>query len=1152
MVFSPYDSHQYFGANSYGMQAGMSQNFNMAPPSPRPQNLTSPMGFHQPVNQSFQSPTFQNAQMHRSASSFSEQRPNASSPAPSVVSKEKKSSAIKIINPDTKTEVSVQRVTPTPSITSGTDGKAIVKAPSPAPLRDSSPSRAPSVSSSHPRPVLTDSEKHERAEAARKAVLAKLEEERRAETGKREATETEEREREEAAGRRVREKEARETEEREKVEQKQREEHEEREKDLLAEREREELQKREVIEREEREKVTSEAAAREEREEREKATSEAAAREEREEREKVTSEAAAREEREEREKVTSEAAEREEREKVEREAAFEIEAKNATSENLTEPQQEHNEQEVSIETTADELKSPAEIKLAEERAKLEDLEEKLGAQTPEAPTEPQTPDSALGDDLSEARLDAGDKDIVGVSPRDTSLMGPPLRVDRTIKTPLDLPLLEAKEDELPEQPSSTLNALRSSTFIQDLRVVDYPDSITPPDSTLNVNSSAGKFKYDQQFLLQFQDVFTEKPAVDWEKRMKEVLGDSDDKRAGMGRAQSSAGSRTSLTSSAQSNPFGGLGLGMGTFGMGGKTSGTTSQQRFEVSTQQIHQTGPNPSGSVRNGPMSRTSSTTSAPRGIPPSPKMGSRSQRGSRRDKPHEDMVPPSSSASAIDAPAPLVPSTNRWQPRRAAAPGPGAAGIGGTEDVVLPPDVVQRKVKAALNKMTLEKFDRISDQILEIASQSKSEKDGRTLRQVIQLTFEKATDESVWSNMYARFCRKMLENIDPEIRDESIVDKEGVPVSAGQLFRKYLLNRCQEEFERGWKGNVPPLPEGATSEGEEQSKEAALLSEEYYLATAAKRRGLGLVSFIGELYRLQMLTERIMHQCIQKLLAVVDDPGEEEVESLCKLMTTVGEELDKDRGKKIMDAYIVRMQKMLNTDKLTSRIKFMILDVIDRRKRGWTGDVGLKGPRTIQEIHQEAAKQKAEEAAARSQRGHGGSHGGAHGGGHGPRAQFGRGDARNQSFGGVGMAGGSGSGNASHGGWQDVNSRQASQNKTAGDISRLGQFRATSGGASFGPSRNFSSLQSQSGDKKNVAPNALSKSDSNASSRAPSPQPTNSSSNIFDLLGGESPAAQEDKDVGGQDGRPKLNLLPRTVSNAESEKEEPPKDIYDTSDDE
>jgi len=51
------------------------------------------------------------------------------------------------------------------------------------------------------------------------------------------------------------------------------------------------------------------------------------------------------------------------------------------------------------------------------------------------------------------------------------------------------------------------------------------------------------------------------------------------------------------------------------------------------------------------------------------------------------------------------------------------------------------------------------------------------------------------------------------------------------------------------------------------DEKEEHALYSEEYYAAQKAKRRGLGLIKFIGELFKLQMLTERIMHECVKKL---------------------------------------------------------------------------------------------------------------------------------------------------------------------------------------------------------------------------------------------------------------------------------------------
>ena len=54
-------------------------------------------------------------------------------------------------------------------------------------------------------------------------------------------------------------------------------------------------------------------------------------------------------------------------------------------------------------------------------------------------------------------------------------------------------------------------------------------------------------------------------------------------------------------------------------------------------------------------------------------------------------------------------------------------------------------------------------------------------------------------------------------------------------------------------------------------------LYSDEYYAAQKAKRQGLGLIKFIGELFKLQMFTERIMHECVKKLLGNVDNTEEE-----------------------------------------------------------------------------------------------------------------------------------------------------------------------------------------------------------------------------------------------------------------------------------
>lgn len=217
-------------------------------------------------------------------------------------------------------------------------------------------------------------------------------------------------------------------------------------------------------------------------------------------------------------------------------------------------------------------------------------------------------------------------------------------------------------------------------------------------------------------------------------------------------------------------------------------------------------------------------------------------------------------------------------------------------------------------------------------------------------------------------------MEQISSKVQDDGIKATDGKPIAGGQLFRKYLLNRCQEDFERGWVAKEATAAAAAAKASQdeaakaanEQSKEGgaeevALYSEEYYAAQKAKRQGLGLIKFIGELFKLQMLTERIMHECVKKLLGNVENPEEEEIESLCKLLTTVGASLDTPKARAHMDVYFSRMKELTKSQNVSSRMQFMLQDIIELRERKWILRNAVAAPATIAQIHETAAKEKA-----------------------------------------------------------------------------------------------------------------------------------------------------------------------------------------------
>ncbi|XP_072034975.1 eukaryotic translation initiation factor 4 gamma 2-like [Amphiura filiformis] len=194
----------------------------------------------------------------------------------------------------------------------------------------------------------------------------------------------------------------------------------------------------------------------------------------------------------------------------------------------------------------------------------------------------------------------------------------------------------------------------------------------------------------------------------------------------------------------------------------------------------------------------------------------------------------------------------------------------------------------------------------------------------------------------MYAQLCRRL---------DEDAPSFEP-PGSTNRTFRRLLINKCQDEFENRSRAFAAyEVKRILTPEEEEQRN-------------TAKLKMLGNIQFIGELGNLEMLHESILYKCIKQLL---DKRGSEtlrekaeDLECLCKIMNTVGRRLDHDKAKIWMNQYFHRMERFSENFQLPSRIRFMLQDCIELRNNNWISrrTKSDHGPRTIRQIHQDAAK--------------------------------------------------------------------------------------------------------------------------------------------------------------------------------------------------
>lgn len=465
----------------------------------------------------------------------------------------------------------------------------------------------------------------------------------------------------------------------------------------------------------------------------------------------------------------------------------------------------------------------------------------------------------------------------------------------------------------------------------------------------------------------------------------------------------------------------------------------------------------------------------------------------------------------------APLVKSANHWRPKKS------------TSVFV----IAEKQVKSILNKMTKEKFDRLSEQMMGIPILS-----SEMLTMMIDNVFDKAIDEPAFGDMYADLCVKLShasktsnfvhiiesdeepptedgdvappadggessghtvyrwsndlgtsdaevvgpfdsedacyeaalsgEDIDPIERGDmtlelvsvsikrstfvKVMKKKGAeegeagsfytvyfPVSeakeCGQQlsgiflsniecrsdatkknsFKRSLLNKCEEEFNKqdiyvDWKKEKKEYLEKRSSMTETERAETE--AELSFRRIRIKKQMLGNVKFIGQLYKKNLLKEKIMRFCIASLLKLEElentspknpdykdscdyDMDEEDHEAICSIFTTIGSTIDTPVAVNFMKVCFTKITKLSSDKALPSRSRFMYKDLLDLRSNNWVPRRKEEKAKTLEEIRKDVEREERRQAQMSQSHGGGGGRGrgdyGGRGGGRGgdPRSR-------------------------------------------------------------------------------------------------------------------------------------------------------------------
>ncbi|OMJ66456.1 hypothetical protein SteCoe_36682 [Stentor coeruleus] len=209
---------------------------------------------------------------------------------------------------------------------------------------------------------------------------------------------------------------------------------------------------------------------------------------------------------------------------------------------------------------------------------------------------------------------------------------------------------------------------------------------------------------------------------------------------------------------------------------------------------------------------------------------------------------------------------------------------------------------IMSTLNKLSPLNIAKLRNQLYEISIQNEE-----NLKILVEKIFIKACFEKKYTGMWANLC-----NYISALYKSAKQNNENQECAIGNSFKGALLSLSQTLFENFEQGKV----------------------ESGYLE---KKKLMGNINFIGELYKMKLIPPKTILRCLQSLLESNEEGiyNEDKVEGAAVLMMSAGEKLER-----LGDAFNIIMDKitdLMNSDKISPRVRFLLMDIIEIKNKNW-----------------------------------------------------------------------------------------------------------------------------------------------------------------------------------------------------------------------
>ena len=240
---------------------------------------------------------------------------------------------------------------------------------------------------------------------------------------------------------------------------------------------------------------------------------------------------------------------------------------------------------------------------------------------------------------------------------------------------------------------------------------------------------------------------------------------------------------------------------------------------------------------------------------------------------------------------------------------------------------DPIKFEITELLNILTKDNYDDIKDKIFNII-QSNIEYQIKYL----DVLFIKAVKEKFFVELYAKMCKDLDKILPQKINNETPNKK------STSAMRSNLVEKCRQIFK---------------IENEEKFDSYVKVNDPSERDNIVKKFVLGNVTFISALINHQVLSKKIVLQCIENLFKRFEsDAGEStlrlvHLEGIVEMMNNFGTLLKKKEGKikeeelnmfnQKIDEYINKLEKVKEEPMLPGHVKYKIINLIERKKDNW-----------------------------------------------------------------------------------------------------------------------------------------------------------------------------------------------------------------------